>query len=115
MNTSNTTLHQILKKLSPKLDTVDFNSFFEICHTVSLKNKEAIIEANQKTSKAFFILKGMIRGYLINKEGVEKNIFLRPAHTFMGAPNALFNEERSRYTFEAIGDTVLVVFSITRI
>ncbi len=100
----------LLKSLILGAEDEDINAFLKICNLVVLKNKEAIIKSNKKGTKAFFILKGTIRGYLINNKGVEKNIFLRPTYTFMGAPNALFNEEVSKYTFEAIGETELLVF-----
>ena len=94
----------------PQLTKQDIDEFFKLCTFKKLNNKEAIIKSNSRSTIAFFILKGMIRGYLINESGVEKNVFLRPTLTFMGAPNALFNEQTSKYTFEAIGETELLVF-----
>lgn len=91
-------------------DDNDVKSFLNICTFIKFKNKESVIKANDKATKAFFILTGTVRGYLLNNEGVEKNIFLRPAGTFMGAPNILFDEPVSKYTFEVIGDTELLLF-----
>ena len=103
-------LKDILKANNTDLTESEIISFLAICEFKKVKNKEVVIEAYKKSTIAFFILKGTIKGYLINKKGVEKNIFLRPKNTLMGAPNALFNKDVSKYTFEAIGDTELIVF-----
>ena len=100
----------ILKKVAPFLSKEDVEEFLSICELKSFKNKEIVIRENTSATKAFFILKGTIRGYLINKKGVEKNILLRTAFTFAGAPNALFNEGKAKYNFEAIGAVELLAF-----
>ena len=56
----------------------------------------------------------MVRGYFINAKGEDKNIFLRPEHTISGAPSSLFDNRPSKYTFEAILETHLLVFDHTR-
>ena len=53
----------------------------------------------------------MIRGFFINKKGEEKNIFLRPEHTISGAPECLFHNKPTKYTFESILETELLVFN----
>jgi CRP-like cAMP-binding protein len=106
-------LKRKFKEILPELSIKEIGSFLEICNYRSLKNKTVIIDPNKKFSLAFFILKGLIRGYLTNKEGVEKSIFLRPAFTIIGAHNALFDHKVSKYTFEVIGDIELLVFELS--
>tara|TARA_B100000795_G_scaffold231915_1_gene189957 strand:- start:9117 stop:9719 length:603 start_codon:yes stop_codon:yes gene_type:complete len=106
-------LFKKFKEILPEFSDEDIHSFLGICSFKTLKNKTVIIEPNKKSSLAFFILKGVIRGYLTNKKGVEKSIFLRPAFTIIGAPNALFDHKISKYTFEVIGDTKLLVFEFS--
>tara|TARA_B110000902_G_scaffold99747_1_gene117924 strand:- start:405 stop:1007 length:603 start_codon:yes stop_codon:yes gene_type:complete len=105
-------LFKKFKEILPEFSDEDIYSFLEICTFNRLKNKTVIIEPNKKSSLAFFILKGVIRGYLTNTDGVEKSVFLRPALTIIGAPNALFDEKTSKYTFEVIGDTELLSFEL---
>jgi CRP-like cAMP-binding protein len=103
-------LTQILKANIPTLSDSEISSFLAICTLKTVQNKEAIIKPNTKSTTMFFILQGMVRGYLINPKGVEKNIFLRPEHTFIGDPIALFKGGLSKYTFEGIGETILLAF-----
>ena len=105
-------LFKKFKEILPEFSDEDIYSFLEICTFNRLKNKTVIIEPNKKSSLAFFILKGVIRGYLTNTDGVEKSVFLRPALTIIGALNALFDEKTSKYTFEVIGDTELLSFEL---
>jgi CRP-like cAMP-binding protein len=106
-------LKRKFKEILPEFSGEEIESFLGICTFRSLKNKAVIIEPNKKSSAAFFILKGVIRGYLTNEEGVEKSVFLRPAFTIIGAPNSLFDNKTSKYTFEVIGDTELLVFELS--
>lgn len=81
---------------------------------MTLANREVIIREGEFSEKVFFILRGMIRGYFINRHGEERNIFLRPEGTFTGSPNCLFSGEPSRYTFESILETEILLFNYSR-
>jgi len=74
------------------------------------RNKQIILPAGKNSKKVFFILSGMVRGYFINQKGEEKNIFLRPEHTISGAPDSLFQNQPSKYTFESILESHLLLF-----
>ncbi|MFK7772840.1 MAG: Crp/Fnr family transcriptional regulator [Saprospiraceae bacterium] len=102
--------NQILKSTYPFLTNDDIKALLEISEIRVCHNKEVLIRSGQNIQKSFFILKGMIRGYYINKKGDEKNIFLRPEHTISGAPECIFNNKPTKYTFESILETELLVF-----
>jgi CRP-like cAMP-binding protein len=101
---------QILKSTYPFLTDDDVKALLEISQFCVCHNKEVLIKSGQNKQKTFFILKGMIRGYFINKKGEEKNIFLRSEHTISGAPECLFQNKPTTYTFESILETELLVF-----
>lgn len=103
----------IIKKTYPFLTLKDLQSLFAIAEYQVLKNKSKIIERGQNAQKVFFILKGMVRGYYINQKGEEKNVFLRPEHSITGAPDSLFSDQQTKYTFETILETHLLVFSFS--
>ncbi|OJJ21244.1 hypothetical protein BKI52_11810 [marine bacterium AO1-C] len=73
-------------------------------------NREVIINKGERNSQVFFILKGMVRGYIYTQKGEEKNLFLRPEHTLTGAPDTMFEGVATKYTFEAILETHLFLF-----
>lgn len=101
---------QILKSTYPFLTNDDVKALLEISQFRVCHNKEVLIKSGQNKQKSFFILKGMIRGYFVNKKGEEKNIFLRPEYTITGAPECLFQNKPTKYTFESILETELLVF-----
>ncbi len=104
------TIRSILKATYPFLEKEDIDQVLTIGQYQVLKNKVSIIQAGTVAKKSFFILSGMMRGYYINKKGEEKNIFLRPEHTISGSPDALFNNTKTKYTFESILESHLLVF-----
>lgn len=101
---------QNLKTTYPFLTNEDVEALLEISQYRIFRNKEVLIKSGQNNQISFFILKGMVRGYFINKKGEEKNIFLRPEHTISGAPECLFNDRSTKYTFESILETEILVF-----
>ena len=101
--------NQILKSTYPFLTNDDIKALLAISEIRVCHNKEVLIRSGQNNQNSFFILKGMIRGYYINKKGEEKNIFLRPEHTISGAPECLFHNKPTKYTFESILETEILV------
>jgi CRP-like cAMP-binding protein len=106
---------QILKSTYPFLTDDDVKALLGISQYRVFHNKEVIIKRGQNSKTSFFILKGMVRGYFINKKGEEKNIFLRPEHTITGAPESLFHNQPTKYTFESILETELLVFKFNEL
>ena len=101
---------KILQQSYPFLKKEDIEVLLKNAQYRLLKNKEEIICRGELTYQTFFILSGMMRGYFINRKGEEKNIFLRPEHTISGAPDCLFENKPTRYTFEAILATHVLIF-----
>ena len=104
------TIAAILLQTYPFLKPLDINQLIQIGDHQVYKNKAVIISAQTTSKKIFFLLSGMVRGYFINRKGEEKNIFLRPEHTITGAPDSLFNNQPSKYTFESILESHLFLF-----
>lgn len=106
---------QILKSTYPFLSSSDVKALLEISEFRQFRNKEVLIRSGQNIQKSFFILKGMVRGFYTNEKGEEKNIFLRPEHTITGAPECLFYNQPTKYTFQSILETDLLVFKFNEL
>lgn len=102
---------KILQETFPFLRKEDLLELLDLSSYKCLANKTTLISAGQNSSTLFFILEGMIRGFFINEKGEEKNVFLRPEHTITGAPESLFKQSPTKYTFEAVTDTKLLLFN----
>lgn len=105
---------QILQKNFSSITVEDALALLEISIYKSCSNRTKIINIGDKTQTVFFILSGMIRGYFINEKGEEKNIFLRPEYTLTGSPDTLFRNQASKYTFESILETEVLLFDYQR-
>ena len=108
-------IKQIISSTYPFLKDTDIQQLLTIAKYRTLKNREVFIQAGQNSKKVFFILSGMTRAYFINQKGEEKNIFLRQEHTMSGAPDSLFQNKPTKYTFESILNTQLLIFSFEKI
>ncbi len=106
-----TQIQSIFSKTYPFLINSEIELILQIASYRKLKNREKLIEVGQKSPKVFFILEGMVRGYYTNLKGEEINVFLRPEHTMTGSPDSLFSNKATKYTFEAILETHVLLFS----
>ncbi len=103
----------VLCNAFPFLNQKEVNELLKIGKYKKLGNKEVIISQGQLAPILLFILKGTIRGYFIDKDGVEKNIFLKPELAFIAAPDSLFEGVPTKYTFEAVRETDVLIFNVT--
>lgn len=108
-------IFSIIKVTYPFLSPEELQLLWNVGEYQQFANKQVIIPQGDKSRRTFFILKGMVRGYLINPKGEEKNLFLRPAGTLTGAPDALFENVATKYTFEAIQETHLLLFNFAQV
>ena len=104
-------INVILKRKLPQLNQEDLESFFNITTYLNRNNKEIVLNSGTPSKKAFLILKGTVRGYITNEEGIEKNILIRSEGIFVGDAGKLFSNEAQRLTFEAIGETHALLFN----
>ena len=105
-------IKSVLKSTYPFLTTNDIEQFLKICSYRKLKNKEILIRKGEFSQTLFFILSGMMRGYFNNQKGEEINVFLRPEHTVSGVPDSLFANKSTKYSFESILETELLLFEL---
>ncbi len=105
-----TGLTTVLKETYSFLSDEDIEALMSVSAVKQASNKTVLIKGGEISRKIFFVAEGLIRGYFTNEKGVEKNIFLRPERTISGSPNSLFNNIPAKYTFETVGDCVLLEY-----
>lgn len=98
-----------LRNNYPYLTDSDIEQLGTIIEYKKLDKREVFISAGTKSKAIAFVMHGMIRGYFINEKGEERNVFLRPGTTIAGAPDALFQGTPTKYTFEAVCVSELLV------
>jgi len=102
---------RIIQNTYSFLNNEDIATFLSITDCITYKHKTQLITKGENSNQMYFILKGMIRGFFVNDKGKEKNIFIRPEHTVMGAPESIFSNKRTKYTIEVISDSTLLEYS----
>ena len=101
----------ILKTTLASITEKDVDLFIKIATYEKIENKENIIKSDTKSKKAFLILSGAVRGFVVNDEGFEKNIVIRSQGIFVADARHLFNNEHPRMTFQAMGTTEIMLFN----
>lgn len=107
-------MREIISNQFPFLSDEDLDQLLKMGKHIKFKNKEFIHSLSGDTIPLYFILKGMVRGYFIEKNGDERTLFIRPTRTFFTSPELLKKEKESKFTFEAVSDTELLEFSFTQ-
>ena len=64
-----------------------------------------------QTKKVFLILKGTVRGYIINEKGVEITILIRSNGIFVADTGTLFTDEPQRMAFKSIDEAHILLFN----
>ncbi len=99
-----------LSKVFPNLDEKDLEDFLSIT-TYKKVNKNTIIQrSGLQTKKVFLILKGTVRGYIINEQGVEITILIRSTGIFVADTGTLFTDEPQRMSFKSIDESHILSF-----
>jgi len=103
-------INTILKEKFPILTYKDIDAFLNITTYKKFDNKDIIFESGKLINKVFYILKGNIRGYIINDKGYEKNIWIRSEGVFIGDTKSLFNQEPQTFSYKSIEETHILLF-----
>jgi CRP-like cAMP-binding protein len=109
MEISKKEIRPFLIKLLPNLPISGIDNLLKISTFIKKGNKEIISKSGNHSKEVILILKGSIRGYIINEDGTEKNVLLRSAGIFIADSISLFKNKPQRYTFETIGEANLLV------
>ena len=100
-----------LTELLPNLNENDIEDFLSIT-TYKNVNKNVIIQKSGiQTKKIFLILKGTVRGYIIDEKGVEITILIRSCGIFVADTGTLFTDEPQKMSFKSIGEVHILLFN----
>jgi CRP-like cAMP-binding protein len=82
------------------------SSFYEIKHA---KKNEVILREGEVSDCTFFVEKGLLRMYSIDKAGKEHVIQFAPENWIISDTTSQLLNEKSRFYIEAIEDSIIVV------
>lgn len=102
----------LIKPYFLDLSEEELKSLLDICEFESYNSKSIILSAGNRSKKAFLVLEGSVRGFVMDENGDEKNILLRSKGIFVGDADALFTDEPQKLTIMSIDATKVLMFSI---
>ncbi|ALM90115.1 MULTISPECIES: Crp/Fnr family transcriptional regulator [Alteromonas] len=100
-------LKVVMESYAP-LSNETWDNFSNLCKVRTLKKGALLYEAGKHPKSFAFVVKGLVRGYVINEQGQEynKNFFVEGQ--FPGSMTALLTSQPSRLAFETVEDSLLV-------
>ncbi|MFD1316435.1 Crp/Fnr family transcriptional regulator [Namhaeicola litoreus] len=96
--------------LFPYLSKEELDTFLHITSIETFVPKSNIPVYISNSKKAFFILKGSVRGYVIDQKFQERDIILRSEGIFLSDPDMIFGNKKPNITFEALQELQLLIF-----
>jgi CRP-like cAMP-binding protein len=100
-----------LKEFLPAVPDRDLQLLADICTLKKYRDKEVILKSGNLKKKAFLILEGVARGFVVDSLGEEKTILLRGKGIFVGDVQGLFTDQPQKLEIIAAGQTEVLMFS----
>lgn len=88
----------------------DFQDFFKITTKLKFKKGDKIFKSGDTKKKVYMILKGIVRGYIINYQGRELTTFLYQENEAFMAYEPLILNKPTNHTFECLAATEVLSF-----
>ena len=101
----------LLSKEFPNFSDKDVEDFMSITIYKRVDKNKTIQKSGIKTKKVFLILKGTVRGYIIDEKGVEITILIRSNGIFVADTGTLFTDEPQRMAFKSIDEAHILSFN----
>lgn len=90
----------------PKDSVAMCSSFF---HSKKVEKNKFLLQAGEVCHETYFVEKGLLRMYSIDKNGREHIIQFAPEKWLMSDRSSLFFHEKSNYYIEAVEDTEVIL------
>ncbi len=101
----------ILSKQLPDLTEKDIEDFMGITTYKKAGKNKTILKSGVLTKKAFLILNGTVRGYIVDEKGVEITILIRSTGIFVADTGKLYTDKPQRMTFKSIDEAHILLFN----
>lgn len=93
----------------------ELSDFIGLCFSKKVKRKQVLSRPNTYPNEVFFIVSGLVRVSILDKEGNEHSIHFALENQFICDYSAFIRKEISLYTLETLEETEVVVLPRTAI
>lgn len=87
-------------------------SFTKRLHFIKIKKNQHFITVGEQPDKVAFIAEGLFRVYYLSDSGKENCLVFRDSGRFLSAYNSLLDNTVSKYSFQALEDSVLLYITL---
>ncbi|WKY45390.1 Crp/Fnr family transcriptional regulator [Eubacteriaceae bacterium ES2] len=88
------------------------NSLIKLLQVTTIRKNEHFIAVGESPDKVAFIVEGLFRIYYLSESGKENCLVFRDSGKFLSAYNYLLDNSTSKYTFQALEESVLLYVSL---
>lgn len=74
-----------------------------------VKKGEIVLQAGMRSDLVYFVCRGLLRAYTLDRQGKEHTIQFAPENWWMGDRNSVYFQEPSVFSIDAIEETEVVV------
>lgn len=96
-------------KLFPNMGLQDLQNLFNLARVQTLAAGDIYIREGELSKKLAYVKEGLIRAYQVNDKGDERTLLLRWEDQFLTSHDNLFFQQPSRFVYQALEDTTLLV------
>lgn len=103
----------ILKNISKHiaLTKTEQDYFLSLIDSKTIKSKHFLLKAGEICKESAFVTSGCLRGYTVDKEGVEHILSFAPKDWWMGDMYSMLSQKPGNLNIEALEDTEVIVLS----
>ncbi len=103
----------ILKNISKHitLTKAEQDYFVSLLDSKQIKAKHFLLKAGEICKESAFVTEGCLRGYSVDKEGVEHILSFAPKDWWMGDMYSMLSQKPGNLNIEALVDTEVIVLS----
>lgn len=103
----------ILKNISKHitLTKAEKDYFVSLLDSKKIKAKHFLLKAGEICKESAFVTEGCLRGYSVDKEGVEHILSFAPKDWWMGDMYSMLSQKPGNLNIEALVDTEVIVLS----
>jgi CRP-like cAMP-binding protein len=88
------------------------NNLIKLLQITTIRKNEYFIAVGESPDKVAFIVEGLFRIYYLSESGKENSLVFRDSGKFLSAYNYLLENSTSKYTFQALEESVLLYVTL---
>lgn len=91
------------------IEAAEISSILENCKTKYVKKEEFLLRENERSQNTFFVEKGLLRQFSIDKKGKEHTLHFAPENWFVTDRESAYFNQPSKYYIQALEESEVIL------